>query len=140
MTTEERIIDEIRKHLKSLNEETYHVMDNIKGPIDLSVVFDTDFGESTSFNSQDLYIDLNIFNTGNPSNTHDLIHAINKQFSNRILRAEHEFIVKFPQERPITQQRILETQSPEITHVQCTLQARITYNAIDRQPFQITTM
>lgn len=140
MSAEKRIINKLREDFRALNAESYHILDSVEGPINLSLVFDTEFGESLSFNSQDLYIELNIFNTTSPANTFNLIDKINKHFKNRILTAENEFIVKFPQERPINNSRTLETDDQGITHVVCNMQARVTYNAIDRPEFQISNI
>lgn len=137
---EERINLALQREFQTLNEESYHYLTDNRGPINHQLTFSTEYGRSLYFNSQQLTIQINIFNTGSVSRTFKLIEEIKKHFTNRILKVGGEFIVKFPPEHPIGSQRNVETGSNEIRHFQLEMEARVIYDAKPRQDFQITNI
>lgn len=137
---EERINLSLQRQFRTLNEDSYHYLTDNRNPVDHQLVFKTGFGSSMSWNSQDLTITIDIFNTGSISRTFDLIEAVEGHFTNRIMKVDGEFMVKFPPEHPITKQRIMETPSNEIRHYQLEMEARVTYDAKPRQGFQYTPL
>lgn len=125
--------------------EVYYMMNYRGGPVDLNVLFDIIYASSNIIDQQDISIEIDIFNTGDPIRSTRFLDELGSFLTDRLVAVEGEFDIKFKLRNPINSQKTVAanrntTIDAQIHRLAASVPAVLTYNNIDDMPdlIQIT--